>query len=199
MLDYGYRSKCCGAAIRQETKTVKGKKIRVWACVRCKTKDVDIVPKGGEESQIEEQLDFAEAPSNPIIREFFRPAISEEFSIELISFSFNRGVPPIANLLLDLRYSDNPAELMSLVVQDGRSKEVQEYVTLHNPVTVTLFYGLVQTLIDRYKDINKPLIIAIGCSAGKHRSVALVEWLAKSLKNDFGLESRIIHRDMLRA
>ena len=47
MLDYGYRSKCCKAPIRMGLKKLKksNQKVRVWVCVVCETKDVDIIPK----------------------------------------------------------------------------------------------------------------------------------------------------------
>lgn len=53
MLDYGYRSKCCFAPIRLGRKKIKklNKTIQIWVCTKCLSRDVDIVPKSGEEVQ----------------------------------------------------------------------------------------------------------------------------------------------------
>lgn len=57
MLDYGYRSKCCYAALRMGTKKLrKGGKTRVWVCTACGTADVQIVPKGEGASQINKKF-----------------------------------------------------------------------------------------------------------------------------------------------
>jgi ribosomal protein L37AE/L43A len=58
MLDYGYRSLCCGAPLRLSKKTVKKREVKVWACTKCKKNDVPIIPKGYQQSQ--EEIEFGE-------------------------------------------------------------------------------------------------------------------------------------------
>jgi len=51
MLDYNYRSYCCKAPIRLGKKTIKGREVKVWVCVKCRKSDVAIIPKSDLQSQ----------------------------------------------------------------------------------------------------------------------------------------------------
>jgi UPF0042 nucleotide-binding protein len=118
--------------------------------------------------------------------------------VTLESFGFRRGVPEDADLVFDVRFLPNPHFVTALRPWTGRHPKVARYV-LRTPEArrfIALTLGLLKFLIPQYIAEGKTyLTIAIGCTGGKHRSVALAETFEKRLKGFDGIETRVRHRD----
>lgn len=121
-------------------------------------------------------------------------------SIHLQSFSFKRGIPREADLVFDVRFLKNPYYDSLLREMNGCDGPIGEYI--RQDESFSLFFdhlvGLLKPLLPRYQKEGKSyLTIAIGCTGGKHRSVFVVEELAKVLASgDYVLKHR--HRDLTR-
>lgn len=104
--------------------------------------------------------------------------------ISLVSFGFKYGVPPDANLLFDVRFLLNPYYVADLRLMTGQDPRLQEYL-FQDPLTQATYYPILNTLtqlLPAYLAEGRPhLTIAIGCTGGQHRSVALVEKLKQDL------------------
>lgn len=122
---------------------------------------------------------------------------SGNFSVELVSFGFRYGVPLDANLVMDVRFLPNPHFIPELRPKTGLDEEVRRFV-LEKPETTEfqrIFGDLLAFLIPAYRREGKSyLTIAIGCTGGRHRSVALAEDTASQLRAK-GLMVRCTHRD----
>ena len=117
--------------------------------------------------------------------------------IELVSFGFKYGPPQDADLVVDVRFLPNPHFVPELRVSTGENEEVRNYVFSNGDAEkfATAYLELLHFLIPRYAQEGKQyLTIAIGCTGGKHRSVALAIEMEKRLKNLKHL-IRIRHRD----
>ncbi|GMW03542.1 MAG: nucleotide-binding protein [Candidatus Hydrogenedentota bacterium] len=123
---------------------------------------------------------------------------SQELVISVMSFGFKHGVPPEADLMLDVRFLPNPHYVTALRPWTGNEPEVRAFV-LENPDAIEFLdrvKGLLQFLIPRYEAEPKSyLTIAVGCTGGQHRSVAVANELAGFLK-DTGRTVRLRHRDI---
>lgn len=123
---------------------------------------------------------------------------SEHFTIEVISFGFRYGVPLDANLVMDVRFLPNPHFITELRPLTGRDQPVRAFV-LEKREAVEFqkkFGDLLAFLIPSYRREGKSyLTIAIGCTGGKHRSVAIAEDTAKQLR-EAGITVRCSHRDI---
>jgi len=121
--------------------------------------------------------------------------------INVVSFGFKHGLPLDADLVFDVRFLPNPHYVESLKERTGYDPEVQEYVCRWS-VTRRFFRRLVSLvgfLIPHYIAEGKSeLTIAIGCTGGQHRSVALAIRLAEWLRRR-GYNARAQHRDVRRA
>ena len=119
-------------------------------------------------------------------------------NINVVSFGFKYGAPAEADLLFDVRFLPNPYFVEELRHRDGRSKEVQAYL---DGVELTHQFlerleSFVSFLIPHYAAEGKTyLTVAIGCTGGKHRSVALAERLHRYL-TEHGSRGSIHHRDL---
>ncbi|MDY0301532.1 MAG: RNase adapter RapZ [Trichlorobacter sp.] len=121
-----------------------------------------------------------------------------QMQIELISFGFRYGVPLDASLVMDVRFLPNPHFIPHLRPHNGTEKQIQDFLLAQNQTTEFMGYfnKLLDFLIPAYKSEGKSyLTIAIGCTGGRHRSVALVEFLSSRLANA-GMNVRTNHRDM---
>lgn len=122
---------------------------------------------------------------------------SGHFNVELISFGFRYGVPLDASMVMDVRFLPNPHFVAELRPQTGLDAGVRQFV-LEKPETeafLSLFTNLLDFLIPAYRREGKSyLTIAIGCTGGRHRSVAIVEEVAGQLRKN-GLTVRCTHRD----
>jgi UPF0042 nucleotide-binding protein len=96
--------------------------------------------------------------------------------INVLSFGFKYGLPRDADLVMDVRFIDNPYFVPALKPLDGRAPEIQDYV-LNREITrrfIEKYTGLLDYLIPLYEKEGKAyLSIAIGCTGGRHRSVAV--------------------------
>lgn len=127
----------------------------------------------------------------------------ERVAIRLTSFGYKHGIPLEADLVFDVRAAANPHWVPELRPLDGRSKEISDFV-LGDPTGAALMQS-----IERYLDASVAayladgrgrLSIAIGCTGGRHRSVAIVEALAHRLPAIAGSAPIVVeHRDLARS
>jgi len=124
----------------------------------------------------------------------------DHLMIHVMSFGFKYGVPADANLIFDVRFLPNPYFAPELRPLSGRDQPVQDYVLGHNETTE--FNSHLTTLLDfiipQYRKEGKSyLVIAIGCTGGRHRSVTIAEWL-KNYLTESDEDVLLTHRDMQR-
>ncbi len=120
--------------------------------------------------------------------------------ISLYSFGFKYGLPLDADLVIDVRFLPNPYYIPELKPLTGHDQTVRDYVLKQDLSKEFLrrYLYLLRFLLPQYKkEGKKHLLIAIGCTGGKHRSVAISEELAKRLAKD-GYHLIIGHRDIER-
>ena len=123
---------------------------------------------------------------------------SKKMHIHNMSFGFKYGMPTDADLVFDVRCLPNPFYVDELKEHTGLDEAVQTYVLKWDAAQTLLakLYDLVDFLIPLYEKEGKTqLVIAVGCSGGKHRSVVFAEMLNKHLLQ-MNLLSSIHHRDM---
>jgi UPF0042 nucleotide-binding protein len=119
-------------------------------------------------------------------------------SINFVSFGFKYGVPIDADLIFDVRFLPNPHYVESLRPQTGQNPDVYEYVMKWSETQEFLakLSDLLNFLIPQYqKEGKSQVVVGIGCTGGKHRSVAIAEYLGKLFANDENGQVRITHRD----
>lgn len=118
-------------------------------------------------------------------------------TVTFMSFGFKYGVPIDADLLFDVRFLPNPHYVDSLRPFTGKDRNVYDYV-LKWAETKQFLHKLVDMLSFLFPHYHREgktqLVVGIGCTGGKHRSVALVEYLHK-LFDDRGQHTRVNHRD----
>ena len=118
--------------------------------------------------------------------------------IELLSFGFKRGIPRDADLVFDVRFLPNPFYIPELGHHTGMDEDVRDFVLCH-PVTEEFLakcMDMLSFLLPHYVDEGKHrLVIAIGCTGGAHRSVAIAEYLSEQLKAQ-GKHVSVTHRDL---
>lgn len=127
---------------------------------------------------------------------------NEEYNslmITILSFGFKHGIPADADLVFDVRFLPNPFYIDELKYKTGNDKEVQDYV-MGFPEAHTFIDKLAdmaEFLIPNYiKEGKYQLVIGIGCTGGKHRSVTLANRLYERMKNSGGYGVKIAHRDV---
>jgi UPF0042 nucleotide-binding protein len=122
-------------------------------------------------------------------------------SVAVTSFGYKHGMPTDADLVWDVRFLPNPNWVAELRPLDGRKPAVAQYV-LKNPLTkafLSKIEDLLDLLLDAYAREGKSyLTIAVGCTGGRHRSVAIAESLAHTIRargKSVG-NVRVSHRDL---
>lgn len=131
------------------------------------------------------------------LREMYGDPQPPRLRISLVSFGFKHGLPADADLVLDVRFLPNPHYVPGLRAGSGQDAAVAEYV-LRWPLT-RQFLGLANALLDflvpNYQAEGRAeLIIAVGCTGGRHRSVVIAESLAAHLRAG-GCSVAVVHRD----
>ena len=121
------------------------------------------------------------------------------FTVNIMSFGFKHGLPIDADLVFDVRFLPNPHYIEHMRPQTGLDEEVSTYVLKWTETHKFLekLTELLSFMLPQYKREGKAqLVIAIGCTGGQHRSVALAEYLGKYFEKDY--PTRITHRDIRR-
>ncbi|MFC7321945.1 RNase adapter RapZ [Halobacillus campisalis] len=119
------------------------------------------------------------------------------FSVQMVSFGFKYGVPIDADLVFDVRFLPNPHYVEQMRPLTGLNAEVSSYVFKWSDTQKFLekLKDLLQFMLPQYRREGKSqLVIAIGCTGGQHRSVALAEHLANYFSTDY--TSHVTHRDI---
>jgi len=119
------------------------------------------------------------------------------FTVNVMSFGFKHGIPIDADLVFDVRFLPNPHYIDRMRPLTGLDADVSSYVLKWNETHKFLekVTDLLAFMLPHYKREGKAqLVIAIGCTGGQHRSVALAEYIGNHFKNDY--HTRISHRDI---
>lgn len=123
---------------------------------------------------------------------------TRSMAISVTSFGFKFGLPIDADVVFDVRFLPNPNYIPSLKNKTGLDKKVARYV-LRNPKTkkyLATVNGLLDLTVPEYaKEGKSYLTVAVGCTGGRHRSVALAEEIRNHLMNK-KFPTRIVHRDI---
>ncbi|AVQ99834.1 RNase adapter RapZ [Oceanobacillus sp. M65] len=121
----------------------------------------------------------------------------EIFSVHMVSFGFKYGLPIDADLVFDVRFLPNPHYVPTLQPLTGLNKDVSSYVFKWSETQVfnEKVLDLLQFMLPQYKKEGKSqLVVAIGCTGGQHRSVALSEFFANELSSAY--ITHVTHRDI---
>ncbi|MGB5659445.1 MAG: RNase adapter RapZ [Thermoanaerobaculia bacterium] len=140
---------------------------------------------------------------NQVFREFAGESSDPSLTgpvVSLVSFGFKHGIPPGTDLLFDVRFMSNPhfvPELQDLTGLDAAVRQfldkLDDYHELLQKVEELLLF-----LLPRFSRENRSYVsVAVGCTGGRHRSVAVAEELANRLQNA-QWSARVIHRDIAR-
>jgi len=133
-----------------------------------------------------------------VIRQRFAPVSDLRQTLTVSSFGFSRGMPPVADLVFDMRFLDNPHWDEALRPQTGRDAPVGEYIR-RDPAFAKVFTQireLLLTLLPRYEAQGKAYVhVAFGCTGGRHRSVFMAEEMAQALR-DSGFSPTLLHRNL---
>lgn len=156
---------------------------------------------------IRKQSDYVIDTTNLLTRELKEElerifVMSEEYvslMVNILSFGFKHGIPVDADLVFDVRFLPNPFYIEDLKIKTGNDKEVQDFV-MRSPEAgefLMKMTDMLNFLIPLYvKEGKSSLVIAIGCTGGKHRSVTLAYELFNELKDKGNYGVKLYHRDV---
>lgn len=158
-------------------------------------------------SGIKEQADYVMDSSKLLTRDlqaeidkiFVQDEGYNSLMINVMSFGFKHGIPQDADLVFDVRFLPNPFYIDELKYYTGNDAPVRDYVMGFEEAHefVDKLQDMVEFLIPNYvKEGKYQLIIAIGCTGGKHRSVTLANELFNRLKDKKGYGLKVSHRDI---
>ncbi|MGN0167975.1 MAG: RNase adapter RapZ [Acetatifactor sp.] len=119
--------------------------------------------------------------------------------VTVMSFGFKYGIPADADLVFDVRFLPNPFYIDELKAKTGNDKAVQDYVMSfeESDIFMEKLTDMIQFLIPNYvKEGKYRLVIAIGCTGGKHRSVTLANELYGRMKDKGNYGLKLYHRDV---
>ena len=119
--------------------------------------------------------------------------------VSILSFGFKNGIPADADLVFDVRFLPNPFYIDELKHKTGNDKEVQDYVMEFPEASEFLkkLMDMLDFLIPNYvKEGKHQLVVAIGCTGGKHRSVTLANELYAKMKDHGTYGMKLYHRDV---
>jgi UPF0042 nucleotide-binding protein len=136
------------------------------------------------------------------IGEIFSAGMLDAIRINVLSFGYKYGIPVDSDLVLDCRFIPNPHWIPELRPLTGLTKEVSNKVLTSEGVSefVKSYVGVIRQMMPGYlREGKKYVTIAIGCTGGKHRSVAIAEEIAKQLsteKSAIEISAHATHRDV---
>ena len=132
------------------------------------------------------------------MRQLFGTAENEAITLTVSSFGFARGMPPLADLVFDMRFLDNPHWVAELRELTGLDQAVGDHIR-RDPAFATAFgqiRDLLVTLLPRYGAQGKAYVhVAFGCTGGRHRSVFTAQTMAQSLR-EAGFSPTVRHRNL---
>jgi UPF0042 nucleotide-binding protein len=157
---------------------------------------------------LKEKADYVIDTSHLLTRElkeemtriFMENQLYKSMNVMVLSFGFKYGIPEDADLLFDVRFLPNPYYVLELRPLSGNDKLIRDYVMKYEEATIFLdkIDDMLNFLIPNYiKEGKNSLVIAIGCTGGKHRSVTIANEIYSRLlqhSESFGL--KIEHRDI---
>ena len=123
---------------------------------------------------------------------------SRDIYIEIRSFGFKKGIPIDADIVMDVRFLPNPYFIESLKDKTGSDKEVKEFLEQQDSYIefIQRFKDLIRFILPLYKKEGRSYLnIAVGCTGGRHRSVAVAEETSHVIKES-GYSCKLIHRDI---
>ena len=129
---------------------------------------------------------------------FGGPADNDALHVTILSFGFKYGLPVDADLVVDCRFLPNPHWVPELRPKTGRDEAVRDYVLAQPGAKEFLdrYEGVLELVTEGYKREGKRyVLLAVGCTGGKHRSVAISEELASRL-DAAGTDVTVTHRDL---
>ena len=130
---------------------------------------------------------------------FVKDKAYNNLMVSVMSFGFKHGIPVDADLVFDVRFLPNPFYIEELKTKTGLDEEVRNYVMQFDEAGIFLdkIVDLLQFLIPNYiKEGKYSLVVAIGCTGGKHRSVTLAGELYDRLEKQGGCGLKFYHRDV---
>ena len=133
-----------------------------------------------------------------VLNHAIKAAPAKRMKVYLLSFGFKYGIPHDADLVMDVRCLPNPFFVQALRNLDGTSPKVKEYMRKREETRVFLakYLDLLTYLVPLYeKEAKSSLTIAIGCTAGRHRSVSIADTLYRKLRKITN-SITITHRDI---
>lgn len=156
---------------------------------------------------IKQKADYVIDTSNLLTRElkeeidhiFVRNEEYNSLMVTILSFGFKNGIPADADLVFDVRFLPNPFYIDELKHKTGNDAEVQDYVMSFPEALVFLdkLTDMFDFLIPNYiKEGKHQLVIGIGCTGGKHRSVTLANELYAKMKDHGNYGVKLYHRDI---
>lgn len=171
--------------------------------------DDGIVQERKKVAFIRKQADYIIDTSNLLIRElrkeidniFLKNKKYKNLFVTILSFGFKYGIPVDADLIFDVRFMPNPYYVDELKHKTGNDREVKEFV-MDSEVSVTFLdklQDMIRFLIPNYINEGKnQLVIGIGCTGGRHRSVTVANAIYEALLQDENLGIKVAHRDIVR-
>ncbi|MCI5602610.1 MAG: RNase adapter RapZ [Clostridiales bacterium] len=171
--------------------------------------DEGIVNERKQLEFLRKQADYIIDTSTLLIRElrmeiekiFVENKEYKNLFVTILSFGFKYGIPVDADLIFDVRFMPNPYYIDELKHKTGNDDEVKDFVMSSEVSQKFLdkLYDMIKFLIPNYvKEGKNQLVIGVGCTGGKHRSVTVANVLYDRLSEDKNLGIKVAHRDIMR-
>jgi len=132
------------------------------------------------------------------MRDFFSGGSAAGLRLSIVSFGFKYGMPVDADLVADCRFLPNPHWVAELAPMTGQDEPVREYILTQPGAEefLSTYTTLLNVVLPGYEREGKRFVtLAVGCTGGKHRSVAMAEQLAARMAAA-GADVQVVHRDL---
>ncbi|GBD04182.1 Nucleotide-binding protein [bacterium HR19] len=132
------------------------------------------------------------------VKSIFGDEKAEDFFVQIYSFGFRYGIPQESDMVFDVRFIRNPNFDPELKKFDGTKKEVQDYIFQDENARkyLEMMKDMLKFLIERFKKEGKHFAtISVGCTGGRHRSVAFAEKLKELIEKESKVKVIVTHRD----
>lgn len=153
----------------------------------------------GEAQLVIDTTELAPRELREKIMQNFKKNDTNTFRVEMVSFGFKYGLPIDADIVMDVRFLPNPHYVDELRPLTGKDQPVYDYV-MNSELTESFYKKYEDLILDilpgYIKEGKMSLTIAIGCTGGQHRSVALTERLGNKIAENY--KTNITHRDMMK-